>query len=750
MNGFLFASDIYVEFSDAILELLVIPTITAGLLAALVLLVNLFARKWLTAGQMGLLWALVLIRLAIPYGFAPESSYSLTNLLVEFMEESTPAEPPRDAYTPEPWPVTDANSMPAAYVPPMNKIQFLEPKTPEVSFTETLQEYLITFLVWFLRILPPVWFVGALFILIRMLVTHWRFTRKINRLTAATDQRLIQLWNTCCEQVQFRRSVPLIVCDDISQPSVMGALRPKLLLPTDLTELTDNQLQLIMLHELAHLKRRDLWVNWCLFGLRLLHWWNPLYWLAATRYSSLREQSRDAMVLRWREQQDENNSESDHSREYSELLLTLAQRPDVRSRWRVSLPVSILGFLKNPLCKRSLSNRLKALRTATVQVHPLQKTLVITAIILFTASGLTDAKYTATPEPKRPLWTSGTNFEFKSVVSKSGPVTVQVYDLSKLIIRIMEDDQITESLAHEWMLLLVRNQFGFLKSSHRYHDGPFLEDSKPIAEYGEGNQLLVRAPAAWQKEIDFMLNAWGKSGMGQVTFETRTAALSKDIAKLAGFEWNRLKAFAPVEQVSFDELPGSEETVVQASAVVDEYFPIRVAVLSKEQEFQFLQIAQCDSRASMMFAPKMTSFNGQRVMLCNLIRRPYVTGLQKQADGQLQSVVETIEEGMSLTLRPVYSADRTAIHLSGLIQLSQILEVNLYVSEIQGKEVAVQVPRVFRRRISVASNLKDEQCLLICIPPSPHEKQFNYLMLKVRLNEKPIILPAPVASMPAE
>jgi len=338
---------------------------------------------------------------------------------------------------------------------------------------------------------------------------------------------------------------------------------------------------------------------------------------------------------------------------------------------------------------------LKALRTATVQVHPLQKTLVITAIILFTASGLTDAKYTATPEPKRPLWTSGTNFEFKSVVSKSGPVTVRVYDLSKSIKRIMKDDQIPEDQAHQWMLLLVRNQFGFLKSSHRYHDEPFPEDSIPEAEYGEGHQLIVRAPAAWQKEIGFMLNAWGKSGMGQVTFETRTAALSKDIAKLAGFEWNRLKAFAPVEQVSFDELPGSEETVVQASAVVDEYFPIRVAVLSKAQEFQFRQIAQCDSRASMMSAPKMTSFNGQRVMLCNLIRHPYVTGLQKQADGQLQSVVETIEEGMSLTLRPVYSADRTAIHLNGLIQLSQILEVNLYVSEIQGKEVAVQVPVSF-------------------------------------------------------
>ena len=128
MNGFLLASDLYVEITDQILELLIIPTMIAGLLAGLVLLINLFARKWLTAGQMGLLWALVLIRLALPYGYAPESSYSLTNLFVEFMEESTPAEPPRDAYAPEPWPMIDTNATTMADVPPMHQIQFPEPK----------------------------------------------------------------------------------------------------------------------------------------------------------------------------------------------------------------------------------------------------------------------------------------------------------------------------------------------------------------------------------------------------------------------------------------------------------------------------------------------------------------------------------------------------------------------------------------------------------------------------------------------
>ena len=59
----------------------------AGLLATIVLAINLLLRRWLTAGQMGLLWGLVLVRFGPP--IAPSSSLSLKNLLAQFRENGT-------------------------------------------------------------------------------------------------------------------------------------------------------------------------------------------------------------------------------------------------------------------------------------------------------------------------------------------------------------------------------------------------------------------------------------------------------------------------------------------------------------------------------------------------------------------------------------------------------------------------------------------------------------------------------------
>ena len=739
MNGFLLASDLYVEITDQILELLIIPTMIAGLLAGLVLLINLFARKWLTAGQMGLLWGLVLIRLAVPYGYAPESSYSLTNLFVEFMEESTPAEPPRDAYAPEPWPITDTNATTAADVPPMHQIQFPEPKPPEVIFTETLQKYLISFLEWFLRILPPLWFIGALFILTRMLVTHWRFTRKINRLPVSTDQRLLRLWTTCCQQVYFRRSVPVIVTDDISQPSVMGALHPKLLLPTDLTELSDSQLQLIMFHELAHLKQRDLWVNWFLFGLKLLHWWNPLYWLAVTRYCSLREQSRDAMVLRWREQQD-NDTHCDPSREFSELLLTLAQR-DPGSRWRISLPVSLLGFLKSPFRKQSLANRLKALRSATVKVHPLHTAAVIIFITLCAATGLADVKDSTTQQQqqggyeRQPNWSaelplpepvSNTTFE---------PLYTQKIKVDQVIDKISRERSISQEQARQYLLGHVEFLLK-IKNNKYWPVGKSAEQAH--VKFDEQNRLTVYASSFLHEELGQQLRAWKQSGLGQISLETRFTELSADIVARSNITWNALEAdVATPSRTQFESLSDSNEPILQASAIVEEFIPVRVAVLTEAQVAHFIRMAQSDARSNIMYAPKVTVFNGQRATVSDIVQRPFVIGLQKNENAELQPKIKVIDDGRKLTFRTVISDEGSEINLKGLIELSQIVDVNLYTTRIAGKERTIQIPRVIRRSITVASSLKDEQTLLICIPPAFQQKLFQYVMLRVRILDEP-------------
>ena len=72
----------------------------------------------------------------------------------------------------------------------------------------------------------------------------------------------------------------------------------RLLLPEGLLKsFTRDELRHVFLHELAHVKRHDIAVNWLATLLQILHWFNPLVWLAFSRMRADRELACDALAL---------------------------------------------------------------------------------------------------------------------------------------------------------------------------------------------------------------------------------------------------------------------------------------------------------------------------------------------------------------------------------------------------------------------------------------------------------------------
>ena len=70
---------------------------------------------------------------------------------------------------------------------------------------------------------------------------------------------------------------PFRICDGIDTPFILGILRPRVYLPSGLS---DAQRKAVIAHETAHLRRRDHWwkpLGWLLLSV---HWFNPLVWLA--------------------------------------------------------------------------------------------------------------------------------------------------------------------------------------------------------------------------------------------------------------------------------------------------------------------------------------------------------------------------------------------------------------------------------------------------------------------------------------
>lgn len=95
------------------------------------------------------------------------------------------------------------------------------------------------------------------------------------------------------------KAAPLVgYCKEISIPVAMGIVKPMILLPTALTSgLSADQLEALVTHELAHVRRHDLFVNLFQRFVEAVLFFHPAVWFVSHRISLERENAADDMVL---------------------------------------------------------------------------------------------------------------------------------------------------------------------------------------------------------------------------------------------------------------------------------------------------------------------------------------------------------------------------------------------------------------------------------------------------------------------
>lgn len=721
MNGVV---ELYVWLEDA-LELTVSAGACATLLAVVVLAINMLFRRWLSARQMGLLWSLVLLRLLLPA--APTSPLSLQNLLPLLHDEvdgTTGAIAPAGvrygvAQDPQPHSVTAAS-------PPYMDLPDAAPASDIVLFVD-----------WLAFMLPLIWLLGALAVLLRTTIVHWRFSRRVKEVVPTHDKQLLSVWTSCCRTAGTREGIPVVLFDGVDQPAVTGLFRPTLLLPEHVQELDEQQLRMVMLHELAHVRRRHIAANWLLVVIRAVHWWNPVYWLAAARYRSLREQACDAFALQ--------RIEGLPPRRYGELLLTLASRPGPGA-WHIKLPASILGFLSSFFRKRAVQNRLKALRTAGVMRGRWHTAAVAAVVVLAVASGFTDAESADAPVEHRYAQQAQVNLDWRDWQAvpdgdREPPVT-RVYDIESAMARITADEPSVDTAVLMLKSILTHAVRHIEGCSQPPTDG-VQTASEGLSErvVVDGNTLTVTAAPKAHTEIERYLQAWQQSGLAQICVETRLITSARDLASAAGISWKYLEAYSTERA---DEPPlevASGKPVVRAKSAVEDYLPLTVASLSEEQTTALLQTAQ--DAVLFIHAPKVTLFNGQRATILDRTQTPFVVGIRdeegpfvvgisEEKAGAGQPKIVVIDEGTKLTLRTVLSPDAASVRLEAGVELSQISDVETVSTFFRGESKTIQIPRVKRCRIDVVSQVPDGQSLLIGCIPSYEQKEFFYVLLTVR------------------
>ena len=154
--------------------------------------------------------------------------------------------------------------------------------------------------------LPLVWAIGFSVLILRLLAARWMLWNSERQATViwssrqpakATHDPIVTALEAVCLQLGIRRPVTLLIHPDKTIPVVWGILRCRLLLPAAARQWSGEQLRSVLLHELAHIKRRDTMAQLLAQIACALHWFNPLVWFAAWRLGVERERACDDLVL---------------------------------------------------------------------------------------------------------------------------------------------------------------------------------------------------------------------------------------------------------------------------------------------------------------------------------------------------------------------------------------------------------------------------------------------------------------------
>ncbi|MBQ9346999.1 MAG: M56 family metallopeptidase [Oscillibacter sp.] len=195
-----------------------------------------------------------------------------------------------------------------------------------------------------------IWTAGTAIMLLSKAWSYVRFRRLLRSCVPSDNPGVLSLFRACRERAGCGRRVRLLVCPGIPTPVSAGLLRCAVILPDD--SMPAEELRCILLHELTHIRNRDLWTRFFAMLSRCIHWWNPAVALLGRELRDWEERNCDERVSRLMD-----NSER---KQYGLLLLRLAEtKPSVCGDWAASLSTGrvLKGRLERILRPRNLAGR---------------------------------------------------------------------------------------------------------------------------------------------------------------------------------------------------------------------------------------------------------------------------------------------------------------------------------------------------------------------------------------------------------
>lgn len=157
-----------------------------------------------------------------------------------------------------------------------------------------------------------IWGAGVLIFLLVVIISYFRFLYRNSKNSVKISDS--KFFSEVKKELKIKKHIRLKASSDIGSPILVGILFPTVYIPC--REIPDDNMRMVLLHELTHYKRKDLLIKWFAILVNAVHWFNPLCYLACANLSEACEVSCDMSVTK--------NMSEDEQKLYMQTILNLA------------------------------------------------------------------------------------------------------------------------------------------------------------------------------------------------------------------------------------------------------------------------------------------------------------------------------------------------------------------------------------------------------------------------------------------
>ncbi len=208
------------------------------------------------------------------------------------------------------------------------------------------------------------WIVGVILFFMTGLAKYGLFIKMLSRNSV---QISCPEMAAALKEKEMKNKVCVRVTDCIDAPMMSGVFRSTMWLPNNV--LSEKEFRYILMHELTHLKRRDLWYKWFALFVSSIHWFNPLVHLVVRQINEECEISCDLVVT--------SNMDREEKNGYMSTILNFISLNNVKEQ------IFTTAMAKD---KDQIIRRFSMIKTATKKSKTIMAVSVIAAVTILTSA----------------------------------------------------------------------------------------------------------------------------------------------------------------------------------------------------------------------------------------------------------------------------------------------------------------------------------------------------------------------------